>query len=92
MATGALRPTIEFEPNVPVEVALKYAGCGKTVNTRFGERVMFTTADDRVMFLDKEQFAPQWLDLYDAELKYWKFYWNLYHPGLVPETGEQTAD
>ena len=33
---------------------------------------------DRVMFLDKEQFAPQWLDLYDAGLKYWKFYWNLY--------------
>jgi len=45
---------------------------------------------DRVMFLDKEQFAPQWLDLYDAELKYWKFYWNLYHPGLIPETGEHT--
>jgi hypothetical protein len=45
---------------------------------------------DRVMFLDKEQFAPQWLDLYDAELKYWKFYWNLYRPGLFPETGEHT--
>jgi hypothetical protein len=45
---------------------------------------------NRVMFLDKEQFAPQWLDLFDAELKYWKFYWNLYHPGLIPETGEHT--
>jgi hypothetical protein len=45
---------------------------------------------DRVMFLDKEQFAPQWLDLYDAEHKYWKLYWNLYYPELIPETGERT--
>jgi hypothetical protein len=45
---------------------------------------------NRVIFLDKEQFAPQWLDLYDAELKYWKFYWNLYYPELFPQTGEHT--
>jgi hypothetical protein len=45
---------------------------------------------NRVIFLDKEQFAPQWLDLFDGELKYWKFYWNLYRPGLIPETGEHT--
>ncbi len=44
----------------------------------------------RTMFLDKEQFAPQWIDLYDAGLKYWKLYWNLYYPGLIPETGEHT--
>jgi hypothetical protein len=45
---------------------------------------------DRVMFLDKEQAAPQWLDMFDASRKFWKFYWNLYYPELIPETGERT--
>jgi len=44
----------------------------------------------RTMYLDAEQFGPQWIDLYDASLKYWKLYWNLYYPGLIPETGEHT--
>jgi len=51
-STQHLRQTVEFEPNVPVEVALKFAGAGKIVSGRFGERVMFTLCDDRVMFLD----------------------------------------
>jgi len=59
-------------------------------NRRIESQTVGYCYGDRVMFLDKEQFAPQWLDLYDAELKYWKFYWNLYHPGVIPETGEHT--
>ncbi|HEY2013858.1 MAG TPA: hypothetical protein VGH38_10180 [Bryobacteraceae bacterium] len=48
------RDTVEFEPNVPVQIALKYAQ-GKVISTRNGERVMFTTVDGRVMFLDPPQ-------------------------------------
>jgi hypothetical protein len=36
---------------VPVTVGLKYTQ-PKTVSSRFGERFMFTTPDDRVMFCD----------------------------------------
>ena len=46
------REVVKFAPSVPVEVALKYAVPGKVVSTRNGERVLFTLADDRVMFLD----------------------------------------
>ena len=46
------REVVKFAPSVPVEVALKYALPGKIVSTQTGERVMFTLADDRVMFLD----------------------------------------
>ena len=46
------REVVKFVPSVPVEVALKYAIPGKVVSTRNGERVLFTLADDRVMFLD----------------------------------------
>jgi hypothetical protein len=35
-----------------VEVALKFAGQGKIISTRLGERVLYTLNDDRVMFLD----------------------------------------
>lgn len=45
------REVLEFTPNVPVRVALAYAA-GKTIESRFGERVMFTLSDGRVMFLD----------------------------------------
>jgi hypothetical protein len=53
MATASthLRETIEFDVNVPVEVALKFPA-GKIISTRNGERVMYTLADERVMFLD----------------------------------------
>jgi len=46
------REVVKFAPNQPVEVALKYAMPGKVVSTRNGERVLFTLADGRVMFLD----------------------------------------
>jgi Protein of unknown function (DUF1329) len=42
----------------------------------------------RVLYLDKEQMDPMWLDLYDHNLKYWKFYQNLYKATRIPETGE----
>ena len=45
------RDVVEFSPNVPVEVALAY-GQGKIIDTRMGQRVMFTLVDNRVMFLD----------------------------------------
>ena len=55
MATNgtALRKAVDFQINVPVEVALKFPH-GKIVSARHGERVMYTLADDRVMFLDPE--------------------------------------
>lgn len=45
------REAVDFPPNTPVLVSLKY-GQGKIISTRNGERVMFTLADERVMFLD----------------------------------------
>lgn len=45
------RDVVEFAPNTPVTVALKY-GQGKIVSGQYGERVLFTLADNRVMFLD----------------------------------------
>src|SRR5712691_6960475 len=47
-------PVIEilrFEMNVPAEVALKDAGPGKPSEGRYGNRVMYTLADDRVMYV-----------------------------------------
>jgi hypothetical protein len=49
--TQNLRDTIEFEHNTPVELALKFP-TGKIIQARSGQRVMFTTYDERVMFLD----------------------------------------
>jgi hypothetical protein len=42
---------LHFEMNVPVEVALKYAGPGKPIEGRYGNRVMYTLADNRVMYV-----------------------------------------
>lgn len=48
-----MMPTVEFQPNVPVDLALKYAD-GKPVNSRGPvPRFMFTTTDDRALFLDE---------------------------------------
>ena len=47
------REVVEFPANTPVTVALKYAQ-GKTVSSQSGERIMFSLADGRVMFLDPE--------------------------------------
>ena len=42
---------LRFEMNVPAEVALKYAGPGKPIEGRYGNRVMYTLADNRVMYV-----------------------------------------
>ncbi len=47
------RDVVEFPPNVPVTVALKFAQ-GRIVSGMNGERVMFSTTDGRVIFLDPE--------------------------------------
>jgi hypothetical protein len=52
MTTTKKRDVVQFAPNVPVEVALKFAMPGKIISTQSGERVLYTLADDRVMFLD----------------------------------------
>ncbi len=46
------REVVKFTPDVPVEVALKFAMPGKIISTPSGERVLYTLADDRVMFMD----------------------------------------
>ena len=46
------RDVVKFAPNVPIEVALKFALPGKIISSQNGERMMYTLADDRVMFLD----------------------------------------
>ena len=45
------RQQLDFPANVPVTVALKYPQ-GKTVSSQYGERIMYSLADGRVMFLD----------------------------------------
>jgi len=47
------RDVVEFPSNVPVTVALKYPQ-GRTFSGQYGERVMFTLVDGRVMFLAPE--------------------------------------
>ena len=42
---------LRFEMNVPVEVALKEAGPGKPIEGRYGNRVMYTLTDERVMYV-----------------------------------------
>ena len=44
------REVLDFPANQPVTVALKYAQ-GKPVQSQYGERVLFTLVDGRVMFL-----------------------------------------
>jgi hypothetical protein len=47
------RDVVEFPPNAPVTVALRYSQ-GRTISGQYGERVMFTLTDGRVMFLAPE--------------------------------------
>jgi len=42
---------IHFEMNVPAELALKDAGPGKPIEGRYGNRVMYTLADNRVIYV-----------------------------------------
>lgn len=44
------REVVEFSPNVPVMVALKF-NQGKHVAGQYGDRMMFSLVDGRVMFL-----------------------------------------
>src|SRR5208283_6101270 len=41
---------LRFNVNVPAEVALRY-GEGKPVQGRYGEQVMYTLVDDRIMYV-----------------------------------------
>jgi hypothetical protein len=41
---------VRFDMNVPIDLTLKYTA-GKTVEGRYGNRVMYTLADNRVMYL-----------------------------------------
>jgi hypothetical protein len=45
------RESVDFPPNVPVQIALAYSE-PRIVHGAFGERAMFTTTDNRVLFLD----------------------------------------
>jgi hypothetical protein len=42
---------VQFDLNQPVEVALKFAE-PKVIDTKYGERALYTLTDDRVMFHD----------------------------------------
>jgi hypothetical protein len=42
---------LRFEINIPAEVSLKEAGPGKPIEGRYGNRVMYTLTDDRVMYV-----------------------------------------
>jgi hypothetical protein len=41
---------VQFQTNIPVEVALKY-GDGKEVNGQYGDQVLYTLTDGRVMYV-----------------------------------------
>jgi len=45
------RDVVDFTPNTPITVALKY-NQGRKIAGQYGERMMFTLTDGRVMFLD----------------------------------------
>jgi len=47
-----LRETVDFPLDVPVTVSLRYSE-GKVVSGAYGERVMYSLADNRVMFVDQ---------------------------------------
>src|ERR1700693_1175410 len=45
------KPKVELKPTMPVQLALSYSE-GKIVSGRFGEQVMYSLADGRVMYLN----------------------------------------
>src|SRR6516164_10040375 len=47
----APREVIEFAANIPVTVALRY-NQGKHIAGQYGDRMMFSTTDGRIFFLD----------------------------------------
>ena len=46
------RPAVQFLINTPVEVALRWVDGKLLAGGPYGDRMMYTTIDDRVMFLD----------------------------------------
>jgi hypothetical protein len=58
---------VRFPFNVPQQVALKFAG-PKLINTKIGERALFTLTDGRVMFLEpKVAESIEMLSLHPGE-------------------------
>ena len=47
---NAQREKVQFKTNVPVELALEYTD-GRDIAGNYGDQVMYTTQDDRVMFV-----------------------------------------
>jgi hypothetical protein len=41
---------VQFQTNIPIKIALKY-GDGKEVSGQYGDQVMYTLTDDRVMYV-----------------------------------------
>lgn len=56
-ATGLpMREKVTFPPNVPQQIAVKWPD-GKIVSGQFGDQVMYSVTDGRVMFLDMDVAA-----------------------------------
>lgn len=51
-----MREVVKFTPNVPVLAALQYA-TGRPVTGQYGDQMMFSLTDNRVMYLDPEPAA-----------------------------------
>jgi hypothetical protein len=47
---GGTSEKIQFQTNIPVEIALKYSG-GKEVTGQYGDQVLYTLTDGRVMYV-----------------------------------------
>ena len=47
---GEMSDKVQFQTNIPVEVALKY-GDGKEVNGQYGDQVLYTLTDGRAMYV-----------------------------------------
>jgi hypothetical protein len=45
----------------------------------------------RMAFIDKETWQPDWMDLYDPDLKLWKPGPSVYHPVPLPNTNGDVA-
>jgi hypothetical protein len=77
-ATPAERDIVEFPPNVPVRISgLKYRN-GKLIDTRGGQRMMYSCTDGRIAFTDLDTGAKiNLLDLQPRE----SFYIRKNHTG-----------
>lgn len=56
MGTAATLPYVKFLPNIPVDLAFKFAD-GKPIAGRYGPSVMFTTTKDELAFFHPTQAA-----------------------------------